>query len=406
MMKQAGDASVLWINFHLFPSPQKLDTMSLYIESSRFTRLSKLTLRLDPKLFDISSFRTLGEVLAANSNLLKVDIEVSVRAAQVTDNNSSVLSSIRALTPGITNAQQIRLCNIGGDKEFWRVLLAEVDKKGKCTILDIGDCYSSYDILTLLPTLQCLKGRLASLHLQLFLRNYDQAFGLQAGPLLARLVEEGCSIKSLNLTGSQLNFWNVPPVIAAAALGRLQHLELVSSDQPFRFNTRLSSPQLLALCETWTKVEPAPSSLNLQGQHYLGLVPWSVLLPVVTRVNKLGISDTRLPPDTMRRLLLAVVDGCNIEELEIADNHLAGVDTNLIIAAVTKLKVVKMGGGSVSKSVVVDLLEALGEGDHGGVLQELLVTYQGAGVGEELVKKAKERAGLVRLEVVAREYVF
>ena len=74
------------------------------------------------------------------------------------------------------------------------------------------------------------------------------------------------------------------------------------------------------------------------------------------------------------------------------------MDRNLTIAAVIKLKVVPVGW--ISRSVVVALLKALVEGDHGGVLQELMITTWGAGVDEELVKEAKERAGLRRLEVV------
>ena len=73
------------------------------------------------------------------------------------------------------------------------------------------------------------------------------------------------------------------------------------------------------------------------------------------------------------------------------------MDRNLTIAAVIKLKVVTVGW--ISRSVVVALLKALVEGDHGGVLQELMFTTWGVGVDEELVKEAKERAGLRRLEV-------
>ena len=101
-------------------------------------------------------------------------------------------------------------------------------------------------------------------------------------------------------------------------------------------------------------------------------------------------------------MVRAVVAGCDIEELHISEHisesALGAVDGNLIIAAVLKLKVVSVGW--IPRSVVVALLKALVKGDHGGVLQELIITTLGAGVDEELVKEAKERAGLRRLEVV------
>jgi hypothetical protein len=131
-------------------------------------------------------------------------------------------------------------------------------------------------------------------------------------------------------------------------------------------------------------------------------LPTKILLPCLSRISTLSLKGTKLGPDVVQGLLVAVAGGCAVKKLDMRGNDLSGVSTETVLSAVLRLSVAVLTQCDLQLVAVVRILEVLANGEQ-GELEELDITKVHPGYDkpkeDKLVKWAREGSELRRFEL-------
>jgi hypothetical protein len=220
--------------------------------------------------------------------------------------------------------------------------------------------------------------------------NLDISFTAVSAPQLAAFVQamvEGTKVEELSLEGLG-RLRELPSRVLGLALAGRRGLNLS--------NTALSRDHYIDLFRTMRDRGAFPAQLSLSSELAVSTVPANLLVPTLASVAKLNICDIGLGPGQARALFQQVAEGCAIQELDICDNDLSGLDRSVLSAAVLRLRRANLARTRLDWGALTGLLEAV-TGGAGRHLKELDVRKNTSGVSEAAIRGARGRLELLQI---------
>ena len=170
--------------------------------------------------------------------------------------------------------------------------------------------------------------------------------------VLSCISSPGCQVTRLDFSWNDLS--GVDPGLLVKVVTKLETLKVR--------NTRLTQQQTAAI---FTAVSEGNKIANLGiGGNDLSGVDLRLLDMAVIKLELLEIYGTNLTQKQIVAILTAVRKGSKITELDIGGNDLSGVDPELLVKTVTKLKMLDVTSTQLAPHQIVPIITAVTDGSN------------------------------------------
>ena len=170
--------------------------------------------------------------------------------------------------------------------------------------------------------------------------------------------------KGTVLDMSENNMLDIDPELLAKVVTKLQKLNIdVRND--FR-HTNITHQQAAAIL---TAVSEGSTLTELKiGYNNLSGVDLELLAKVVTNVDTLNLTNTKLTQQQIASVITSASKGSKLKKLNISENDLSGVDPGLLAKAVVNLETLDIGNTKLTQQQAAVIFSGVCEGSRLNVL--------------------------------------